>query len=242
MPIPRQTARFALATLLLTGTSVVPAAAGRAEMALPDHLTNADILEVSKRKSFFLPKRQVDDALVFGNYHVMAYRQGWNHRTTHGFGAGRLGVYQTKDWAKFEFNLTGPTEAPIAVQCVKSGEERGLRYATRSSDTRLGPVVAQDLDCDLEVGEEVWQLALAFDQGELRGPAGQLYTVTPTNAVAGTPVRVPTPTGFLLSAGGPAVSAVDLFGHRFVFARDLEPAARQLLAAAEAALALADRL
>lgn len=227
-----------LVSLLVTATG--PAIAGKAQMALPEDLRDGQIVEVSKRKRLLLPKRTVDDVLVFGEYRVMAYRQGWNHSTTQGVGSGRLGVYRTKDWAKFEFVLHGPDGAEIAMQCAKTAEEEGLRYQRGDSETRVGPVLAQNLDCDIEADGSAWQLALAFDRGDLRGPGESRYAVSFTNAVAGRSFRVPTPSGFVFSRDAGSVAAVDLFGGRFVFAPELAASQRDLLAAAGAALMLAE--
>lgn len=238
----RRALPLAAALLALAPTG---ARAKAIRLDLPEELrAETDDLAVSARKRLFLPKRPADKAVVFGAFQVMQYRAGWTETTRYGVGSRSLLAYREKSWRKYSFDLQTEGGGRLPVECVQRKEERGLSLLGASHQTDFDVPWDQELHCSLYPGDGVvWELGVTPGSGTLTGPEGASYRVRASNRAEGTRFRLPTPVGFLVEREGKAVGAVEVLNKgRFLLARSLAPADRNLVAAAAAALLLADGL
>lgn len=219
-----------IAALAIALTLPGPAVAAPAEpsVILPAELTRAaDVLPVTRRKTFLVPRRSTDGVLVFAPYSVHDYRGGWTRSRSKSSRLGDTELQTAEGTRSFTFALGGGS-AQLHVDC----DERAAASATHE---RGDPAPALDPDhslrCTLYPAGGPFELSVANGRGELIGTGGARFAVS---AIFGA--------GLLLrTEAGDPVAAVDFAGKgRVVLARGLEPPGRDVLAAAAAALLLAD--
>ena len=242
----RHERRLALSpTLLVTATLAVvlalpaPAVAAPASRAavLPAELANSgDVLPVSRRKDFVIPRRSTDRALVFAPYAVNDYREGMTGSWSNTTRWGKTKERTAEGERSFSFALHGGS-AQLPAECderaaVESRRDRGEPPPREVPDHALR--------CTLYAARGTFELTVLNGRGELVGTGGERFEVSVI--LSATSRWEPSETtGLLLSHAGDPVAAVDFVGKgRVVLQRALEPARREVLAAAAAALLLAD--
>jgi hypothetical protein len=194
------------------------------------------VLPVSRRKTFFVPNLSSDRVLVFAPYVVDDYRSGWLTSRSHSSRRGGTESHSAKGERSFSFALHGGP-APLLADC----DERVAAAATRERG-EPGPGSGPDhsLRCTLHAAGGPFELTVDNGRGELAGSGGERFAVSPIDSAASRWERAGA-TGLLLRQAGAPVAAVDFAGKgRVVLGRVLEPPGRELLAAAAAALLLAD--
>ncbi|HEV8238324.1 MAG TPA: hypothetical protein VGS57_03035 [Thermoanaerobaculia bacterium] len=207
-------------------TAVVPA-----ELAL-----GSDVLPVSRRKSFLIPNRSTDKVLVFAPYSVDDFRTSWTASRSRSSRHGTNESQEAESKRSFSFALQGGAAAVLA-DC----DERA--YATGEGRTReaLAAVPDHDLHCRLHVPVGgAFELSVSNGQGELTGTGGDSFVVTALERSSRW--QDPAASGLLLrTSSGAPLAAVDFARKgRVVLRRNLESSRPELLAAAAAALLLAD--
>lgn len=234
-PPPLAIAALAVA-LALPGPAVAAPAARSA--VLPAELARAsDVLPVSRRKTFLIPNRSTDRVLVFAPYTVNDYRGGWTTSQSRSSRWGDTESQSAEGKRSFTFALHGGTAQPQA-DC----DERAAA-AARHERGEPAPRVVPDhsLRCTLYTAGGTFELSVVNGRGELVGTGGERFAVS---AIVGAASQwePPAATGLLLrTQSGDPVAAVDFAGKgRVVLERGLEPPRRELVAAAAAALLLAD--
>ncbi len=221
----------------------------KSTLEIPEELVaSSDDYPVTRRVNFRIPKRKVDNALVFGDWKVNRFREGWPKGSTTGVGVGRFGVEHTESLKKFSFRLDGPQGQAIFVECAKSGEERAITYKTERRETAVTTDWHYETVCGfstIEGAEPSWRLD--FDEltsrGTLIGPEGESIAVAPSGKVAGTRFEMPTPAGYFLLQEDRPAAAVDILNKgRLVLRRDGSDFERALWAATGAALLFRENL
>jgi hypothetical protein len=228
-----------LGTVALVPTSAAAAAAPARSVVFPAELAGGDLLPVTRRKTFVVPNRNTAEVLVFAPYTVNDFRTGWTNSRSRTSRRGASESFDAQSERTFTFALHGGS-APLLVECAEkaaaaaSGQGRGSDLARATPD--------HDLRCTLHVpAGGPFELRLVNAHGELNGVGGERFSIGSLSATRSR-WEAPGATGLLLRGGtGAPVAAVD-FGEKglVVLQRDLEPARRELLAAAAAALLLGD--
>jgi hypothetical protein len=205
---------------------------------LPAELASAsDVLPVSGRKTFLVPHRSTDRVLVFAPYTVNDYRGSWTRSRSRSSRRGASESQSAEGTRSFTFALLGGP-APLQADC----DERASAAASHERD-EPAPWMVPDhsLRCTLHGAGGSFELDVVNGRGELVGTGGERFAVS---AIVGARSRwdAPGATGLLLrTQSGDPVAAVDFAGKgRVVLGRALQPPGRELLAAAAAALLLAD--
>ena len=235
VPMPLAIAAMAVAFALPGPAAAAPA--GRSAI-LPPELASADVLPVSRHKTFIVPRLSTDRVLVFAPYSVNDYRGGWTRSQSHSSRSGSTESVNRKAERSFSFTLHGGS-TQLQAEC----DEHAEGAATRERGEAEEPLVPDySLRCTLYAAGGPFELSAINGRGELVGTAGERFAVS---AIVGAASRWEPPfaTGMLLHAtpAGEAVAAVDFSGKgRVVLAHGLQPPARDVLAAAAAALLLGD--
>lgn len=222
--------------------AVVPAAlllalgaCAGAHAPIPQELAGTERLRVEGRQGWMANQR-----LRFGSFEVHEVDRSW----THGRDVRVAGLGGSRRTQEYAFTLRDGGRDAWRGECLAT-----LR--TRSIDVRVGtiePVNATALDCALRPrdGGEGWRLALA-EEGEraqvgMLGSGGRSLAVAGTNRLrGGLPTRETT--GFHFAEEGRALAAVETIGQGAVWLRPgLDPGDRGVIAAAAAALLLAEDL
>ena len=222
--------------------AAAPAAPSAAPSAiLPAELAGAgEVLPVSRgrKRLVVIPNRPIDGALVFGAYTVNDYDAGWITSRSRRSRRGDTASQSAEGKRSFAFALHGGA-APLLAQC----DERAAAARTCAPGEPV-PAAAPDhsLRCTLEGAGGPFELSVVNGRGELVGVDGERFGVS---ALGGAASRWEPPraaTGLLLRApSGHPLAALDFGGNgRVVLERDLQSPQRELLAAATAALLLAD--
>ena len=240
------------APLLITIVAVIvslsprPARAAPAAPApsaiLPAELASSgEVLPVSRRRKplVVIPNHPIDRALVFGAYTVNDYSAGWTTSRSRSSRWGSTASQSAEGKRSFSFALHGGAE-PLLAEC----DERAA-VATTCAPGEPVPPTAPDhsLRCTLQGAGGPFELSVVNGRGELVSVSGDRFGVS---ALGGAASRWDPPraaTGLLLRApSGHPVAAVDFGGRerRVVLERSLQPPQRELVAAATAALLLAD--
>ena len=198
------------------------------------------MLPVTRRKTFIVPRRRTDEVLVFAPFAVNDYRASWTDSRSRTSRRGAVEAHSAEANRSFSFALHGGAE-PLLADCDEQAASGSTRE--RRDDPARSSVPDHELRCTLQGAEEgVFELTVVNGRGELIGTGGHRFTVTALGATRSR-WQEPGATGLLLRASsGEALAAVDFAqGGRVVLQRDLEhPGRRDLLAAAAAALLLAD--
>jgi hypothetical protein len=206
---------------------------------LPAELGASEVLPVSRRKTLIMIlNRATDRALVFGSYIVNDYRAGWTKSWSNSTRWGSTESHDAKSTRSFTFALHGGA-APLLAEC----DERAVAAATGERDDPARRVVPDhSLRCGLDGAGGPFELSVVNSRGELVGVSGERFAVSALRGAASRWEGPPTVTGLLLRApSGSPVAAVDFRGEGLVvLERGLQPPGRELLAAAAAALLLAD--
>jgi hypothetical protein len=235
----------ALAVAALACVVVLPAPAPAAPVApsatLPAELArDGETLTVTRRKAFLMRRggigrmRATDGVLVFAPFTVNDYGASWTVSQSRTSGRGDAEAYAMESSRSYSFALVGGT-APVLADCDEQMSARGERGGDR-------PLVDHELRCTLQpqVGG-AFQLSVANGRGELAGTGGERLAVTTLVPRASRWEESDTSTLLVRGSSGAPLAAVDLYGKgSVVLLRDLEPARRELLAAAAAAIFLAD--
>ena len=226
----------ALAVVLALPRPAVAAPAARSAV-LPAELAGAgDVLPVSRRKTFLVPRRSTDGVLVFAPYSVDDYRGGWTRSKSHSSRSGGTESISAEGERSFTFALHGGS-TQLQAEC----DERAAGATMRERGEPATLVPDHSLRCSLSGAGGPFELSVENGRGELVGTGGDRFVVS---AIVGVASRweQSAATGLLLrNYGGDPVAAIDFAGKgRVVLARALQPPERELLAAAAAALLLAD--
>ena len=226
-----------LAVVLALPGPAVAASAARSAVLPAELAGSSDVLTVSRRKTFLVPRRSTGGVLVFAPYSVDDYRGGWTRSRSHSSRSGGTELLSAEGERSFTFALHGGS-TQLQAECDErvAGAARGERGEPA---TRLVP--DHSLRCSLSGAGGAFELSVVNGRGELVGTNGDRFAVSPIVGVASR-WETPAGTGLLLrTQGGAPVAAVDFAGKgRVVLARGLQPPGRELLAAAAAALLLAD--
>ncbi|HEX2187424.1 MAG TPA: hypothetical protein VHG51_00940 [Longimicrobiaceae bacterium] len=210
-------------------------ACGGAHAPLPEELRGTERLRVEGRQGWMPNQR-----LRFGSWEAV----GVDRSGVGGRDFRVAAVSGSRRAQEYAFTLRADGRDAWRVECLAT-----LR--TRSLDVRVGtidPVNATTLDCDLRPvdGGEAWRLALGEEgeraQAGMLGSGGRSLAVVGTNRLeGGLPTRETT--GFHVAEDGRTLAAVETLGDGAVWLRPgLDPGDRGLVAAAAAALLLAEDL
>ena len=225
----------ALAVVLALPGPAVAAPTSRSAV-LPAELANGDVLPVSRRKTFFVPNLASNRVLVFAPYTVNDFRGGWTASKSNTTRWGTTESQTARAKRSFTFALHGGS-AQVQAEC-----EEQAAAAARNERGEPAPRMVPDhsLRCSLYGAGGAFELSVENGRGELVGTGGESFTVS---AIVAATSRwdPPMTTGMLLRSPGAPVAAVDFAGKgRVVLERGLQSPGRELLAAAAAALLLAD--
>lgn len=227
----------ALAVVLALPGPAVAAPAARSAV-LPAELANAgDVLPVSRRKSFFVPNLASDRVLVFAPYTVNDFRGGWTTSQSRSSRWGNTESQSAEAKRSFTFALHGgPTQLQADCDEQAAAAARGERG---DPAPRMDP--DHSLRCTLYGTGGTFELSVMNGRGELVGTGGERFAVSAILAAASR-WEPPAATGLLLrTQPGAPVAAVDFAGKgRVILERGVQSPGRELLAAAAAALLLAD--
>lgn len=238
LALPRMPLAIAAMSVVLALPGPAAAEPVARSVVLPAELAGAsDVLPVSRRKTFFVPRRSTDHVLVFAPYSVDDYRGGWTRSRSHSSRSGDTVSQSAEGTRSFSFALGGGS-AQLQADC----NERAEAAATHERG-EPAPVLVPDhsLRCTLYTAGGPFELSVANGRGELVGTGGERFAVSAIFGVASR-WEATEATGLLLrTEAGDPVAAVDFAGKgRVVLARSLQPPGREVLAAAAAALLLAD--
>jgi hypothetical protein len=169
---------------------------------------------------------------------VNDYRGSWTKSHSRSSRVGKTESREAEAQRSFSFALHGGA-APLRTDC----HERAAAQSTseRRCDPAHPAVPDHDLRCTLylSVGG-TFELSVVNGRGALTGTDGTSFAVSSLGG-ATSRWQEPGATGLLLRASGAPLAAIDFANKgRVVLLRDLESPRRELLAAAAAALLLAD--
>lgn len=209
-----------------------------ARMALPAFLEDrADHLPCEGRQGF-----KIGEEFTFGEYQVHRVKRGWTQRVSWDLafaeGTARRQEFeytvQTPDGTQWQGNaVTGVRKQDVSGR-IGGGEwtwelSSAINFLVRIAD---------------ETHQHFWTLAMAEGtsdfvmSGEL-SDGYTVYRVEGTQQLAGTPMPLSSPSGFIFYEGPRAVAAVEVINQGAVYLdRELDPEQRNIIAVAATALLL----
>ena len=231
-----RSAALALAILAVVAGSPRTAAAAGCTLATsvgPER--PSEVLVVTRHRTFVVPKRPTDRALVFGPFQVMQYRAGWTTSRSRSRTSGGASEIDAESRRTFAFELVEPGAPPVAVDCAQRAVAQEGAEAGRL-------VVDHELRCEVRgAGRGSWALDFTAGEGALTGTAGGRFEVRSGDALGRGRARPSACEGFVVREAGVPVLAIARNGKgRFELAPHLAPEVRRLLAAAGSALLLAE--
>jgi len=227
----------ALKLSVLAALAAGAAGCQTARMAVPDGLlTGTEVFSVQGRNTI-----EFREGFAFGPYEVTQVRRGWTSRTAWGF----LSYSQSRARQSIEFAVTGPggTWRGQAATNVRQSDLKGEAWGG-TLKIGLGSELRYVARLAPEGSAKTWTLALG--QGSPNAPVkGQLtdgtvfFEVVATHGLAGSPMPLGDPSGYLFLRHGQPVAAVEVINEGSVrVAQGLPPADRAPLPAAAGALLL----
>ena len=229
-------AALALAGVALAAGSLTPAAAAGCSLGTSIDSDRPSVVHVvTRHRTFVVPNRATDRALVFGPFQVMQYRAGWTTSRSRSRTSGGASELDGESRRSFAFELLEPGAPRVAVDCA----QRALAQEGAEAG-RL--VVDHELRCEVRgAGSGSWALDFTAGAGALTGTAGGRFEIRAGDALGRGRARPAGCEGFVVRDGGVPVLAIARTGKgRFELAAYLDPDVRRLLAAAGSALLLAE--
>ena len=235
--------RSALILVMVLFTGVALGGCKMAQMALPQNLkSETSELAVEGLRLSFIKK-----SLHFGPYQVTDIHRGWTKGKGWSITSGSTKISDSKAEQKYEFSMSEPGSPAWEVQCATGAEwsKAGFKglFGGRSG-IEFG--TEKQLVCNLkQVGVEApSRLAMAQSRhememnGVMRAGATEV-DISVSYKLAGTPLKMGDPTGYVFSIEGQPVGAVEIINKGTVYLdNSVKPETRSALAAASAVLLL----
>ena len=220
---------FLFTALLLNGCTV-------AHMALPKNMESASSeMTVEGRRGL----AAFNSTMNFGPFNVTDMRRGW----TRGKGWSILGFSSSKAKQKYEFSINESDSPVWVVQCASGAKWKKLKgFLGEGITTEFG--TSKQLLCAMEQEgtNELAKLVMKQSRKELvmegvMTVGGNKIDISVIYKVAGSPLKLSDPTGYVFHLGELPVGAVEVINAGTVWLNNSEtPETRSALAAASSVL------
>jgi len=209
-----------------------------AQMAIPASLqARSEVYPCIGRGGFTLSEQ-----FSFGPYEVSDVHRGWTTQTAWGI----IFFERSHTRQQYEYTLQGPSGAPWQGQAATGVRKSDLKGTVAGGDLTWG--IDSDLNFVVRIGQgdkaKAWTLILAEGNRDttLKGKFSDgktTYRVEGSHKLAGSPMPLMEPSGYLIYKGKKLVAAVDVLNAGSVtFDSKLSASKRAPLATAAAALLL----